>query len=68
MNTLDVLATCGASMSDVDDSGNNAVHKALHVCTSNSVVAVVDKLLGRGCSAITKNREHDTPLHVECKR
>jgi ankyrin repeat protein len=68
LNSLETLAACGANMNACDDTGNNAIHKAIHVCTSNSVVAVVEQLLVKGCSATIKNRELDTPLHVECKR
>lgn len=68
VNALEALASCGANMSAVDNTGNSPVHKALQVCTSNSVVGVVDKLLKKGCSAVSKNMEQDTPLHMECKR
>lgn len=66
--TLEMLAQLGTNMNAVDKVGNTALHKAVTVCTSRSVGAVVSCLLSRGTKPSIRNREGDTALHLECRR
>lgn len=68
VSTIETLAILGAEVSATDHAGNTPLHKALLVCTSKCVSAVVKALLKRGASANSKNNEGDAPLHIECKR
>lgn len=68
VNTIEALASLGADLEETDHAGNSIVHKAIQVCTSKSVIAVVEKLIDKGCNVNSKNMEGDTPLHSECKR
>lgn len=68
INSLETLAQLGADLSAVDSAGNTAVHKAIQVCTSKCVTAVIDVLLKKGCVSYARNKDGDTPLHLECKR
>jgi ankyrin repeat protein len=65
---LDVLAQLGTNMNAIDNVGNTALHKAVTVCTSSSVKAVVSCLVSKGAKPSIRNREGDTPLHLECRR
>jgi ankyrin repeat protein len=66
--TMEVLVQLGADINAVDHAGNNVLHKAIPVCTSKSINAVVRCLLNRGANPSMVNKEGDTPLHAECKR
>lgn len=66
--TIETLTQLGADVNATDNAGNSVLHKALSVCTSKSVVAVVKCLLSRGARVNVVNKENDTPLHSECKR
>eukprot|EP00602_Paraphysomonas_sp_CaronLab_P011333 CAMPEP_0185040624 /NCGR_PEP_ID=MMETSP1103-20130426/38887_1 /TAXON_ID=36769 /ORGANISM="Paraphysomonas bandaiensis, Strain Caron Lab Isolate" /LENGTH=1326 /DNA_ID=CAMNT_0027580001 /DNA_START=6 /DNA_END=3986 /DNA_ORIENTATION=+ len=68
IQTTEALLQLGAEVNAQDHAGNSAVHKAIQVCTSTSVVSVVDCLLKRGVSSTIKNALGQTPLHVECSR
>jgi hypothetical protein len=66
--TIEVLVQLGAEVNAVDHAGNSALHKAILLCTSKSVVSVVHSLISKGANTSVINKEGDTPLHVECKR
>jgi hypothetical protein len=66
--TMEVLIQLGTDVNAVDHAGNNALHKAIPVCTSKSVVSVVKCLLQKGANPSMFNKEGDSPLHTECKR
>jgi hypothetical protein len=68
ISTLETLLQLGAAVNAQDHTGNTPLHKALLVCTSTSVVPVVECLLKRGASPTLKNAAGDTPLLVECRR
>ncbi len=66
--TLETLAQLGADVNATDHAGNTVLHKAIQVCTSKSIAAVVQTLLTRGCNASARNKDGDSALHAECKR
>ncbi len=66
--TIETLAQLGADVNAADHAGNSVLHKAIQVCTSKSVAAVVQTLLIRGSNASMRNKDGDSPLHSECKR
>ena len=66
--TIDSLALLGSDVNATDHAGNSVLHKAIQVCTSKSVAAVVNTLLRRGANPSLKNKDGDYPLHSECKR
>eukprot|EP01038_Epipyxis_sp_PR26KG_P006383 gene6383-8793_t len=66
--TIEVLVQLGTDINMTDHAGNNVLHKAIQVCTSKSVSAVVTTLLNKGANPKRKNKDGDTPLHSECKR
>jgi hypothetical protein len=66
--SIETLIQVGADISICDNAGNSVIHKALTVCTSKSVAPVIQVLLSRGASAVTRNNEGNTPLHIECQR
>ena len=68
VHTLDTLAQLGADMDEVDQNGNTALHKAIQVCSSKNVAAVVKRLIASGCDVNRRNREGNLPLHDECSR
>lgn len=68
VGTIEALCQLGADVNSTDHAGNSVLHKALQVCTSKSVATVVRTLLNRGANPQIKNKDGDTPLHVECKR
>ena len=51
-----------------NSAGNTVLHKAIQVCTSKNVAAIVSTLLSKGANAKAKNKDGDTPLHSECLR
>ena len=59
--SIETLITLGANPNEADKVGNTALHKAIAVCTSKSVVPVVECLLrqGAGASCKYRNREGD---------
>jgi hypothetical protein len=65
--TIETLSQLSADINYHDSTGNNVLHKAIQVCTSNSIVTVVKTLIARGCKSNYKNKENETPLHYECK-
>lgn len=68
VSTIETLAQLGADVNATDHAGNSVLHKAIQVCTSKSVAAVVQTLLMRGANASLRNKDGDSPLHAECKR
>jgi ankyrin repeat protein len=66
--TIEALVQLGVDVAAVDHAGNSALHKAIQVCTSKSVAAVVHTLIAKGCDPTVKNIVGDTPLHAECQR
>ena len=66
--TIETLAQLGADVNAADHAGNSVLHKAIQVCTSKNVSAVVQTLLIRGANASLRNKDGDSPLHSECKR
>ena len=68
VNMLDALCSLGADVNAVDSTGNSCLHKAIQVCTSKSIVAVVSALLIRGTDVHIRNAESYTALHAECSR
>jgi hypothetical protein len=66
--TIECLAQLGCNVKATDHSGNTCVHKAIQVCTSTSIAAVLKALLSKGASASAKNRHGDAPIHMECRR
>lgn len=68
VSTLDTLLTLGADIQELDHSGNSAIHKAIQVCTSKSIVNVVKLLVDRGVNVNARNMEGNTAMHCECKR
>ena len=51
-----------------DRAGNTALHKAIQVCTSKSVVNCISALLVKGADPNIVNQDGDRPLHLECRR
>jgi len=68
VSTLDTLLQLGADIQELDHSGNSAIHKAIQVCTSKSIVNVVKLLSDRGVNVNVRNKEGNTAMHCECKR
>ena len=68
VSTIETLIQLGCNVKAVDHAGNTAVHKALQVCTSTSVCAVLKVLLAKGTSAVSRNKYGDAPIHTECRR
>lgn len=68
VNCLDTLLSLGADISELDHSGNTVIHKAIQVCTSKSIVAVIQLLIKKGCNVNVRNREGSMAIHCECKR
>ena len=68
VSTIETLTQLGADVNATDHAGNSVLHKAIQVCTSKSVSAVVQTLLMRGANASLRNKDGDAPLHAECKR
>eukprot|EP01034_Spumella_vulgaris_P021576 gene21576-27614_t len=68
VNTIETLSQLGADVNAADHAGNTVLHKAIQVCTSKSIAAVVQTLLTRGSNPSTRNKDGDSPLHSECKR
>jgi len=68
VSTIETLSQLGADVNETDHTGNTVLHKAIQVCTSKSVAAVVSTLLSRGAHSMSKNKDGDTPIHAECKR
>jgi ankyrin repeat protein len=66
--TIDTLSLLGSDVNATDHAGNSVLHKAIQVCTSKSVAAVVHTLLKRGANPGLRNKDGDYPLHSECKR
>jgi ankyrin repeat protein len=66
--TIEALTQLGADVNATDQAGNTVLHKAIQVCTSKSVGNVVVSLIARGANAGAKNRNGDSPLHLECDR
>ncbi len=66
--TIETLAALGADFTAVDHTGNSVLHKAIHVCSSKSVLAVVTSLLDCGANPNVVNAEGDSVLHCECRR
>jgi hypothetical protein len=66
--TIECLTQLGCNVKATDHSGNTCVHKAIQVCTSTSIAAVLKALLSKGASASAKNRHGDAPIHMECRR
>jgi hypothetical protein len=68
VSTVDALIQLGCNVKSVDHAGNTAVHKALQVCTSANVCAVLKALLSKGASAVARTNFGDAPIHTECRR
>lgn len=68
INTIDTLVQLGAAIDAQDQAGNTVLHKAIQVCTSTSVVAVVECILRKGASPSIRNYIGQCPIHVECSR
>jgi hypothetical protein len=66
VNTLETLLRLGADVNACDQAGNSVLHKAISVCTSQSIVPVVAVLLAHGAKVTTVCKEGFTPLHLEC--
>ena len=68
INTIEALVQLGAVVDAQDQSGNTVLHKAIQVCTSTSVAAVVECILKKGASPAIRNHIGQCPIHVECSR
>jgi hypothetical protein len=68
VRTLEVLLDLGADIRAVDQAGNSVLHKAVTVCTSQSVASVVRTLLTRGADASAVCKNGYTAMHLECWR
>jgi len=68
ISTVESLTSLGAEINATDHAGNTVLHKAIQVCTSKNVTAIVTTLLAKGANASVKNKDGDTPLHAECSR
>jgi chromosome segregation ATPase len=66
VNTLETLLGLGADVNACDQAGNSVLHKAISVCTSQSIVPVVAVLLAHGAKVTIVCKEGFTPLHLEC--
>lgn len=66
--TIEALCQLGADVNAADHAGNTVLHKAIHMCTSKSVAAVVQTLLIRGANPSARNKDGETALLAECKR
>lgn len=66
--TIEALTQLGADVNSTDQAGNTVLHKAIQVCTSKSIGHVVQTLISRGANASAKNRNGDSPMHLECDR
>lgn len=68
IHTIETLVQLGASIDAQDHAGNTVLHKAIQVCTSTSVVAVVECVLKKGASPSLRNNMGQCPIHIECNR
>ena len=68
ISVLSVLIQLGADINAADPSGSTVLHRALSICTSKSVISVLELLLVQGADPDLPNKEGETPLFFECKR
>jgi hypothetical protein len=68
INTIETLVQLGAAIDARDHAGNTVLHKAIQVCTSTSVVAVVECIIKKGASPSIRNHVGQCPIHIECSR
>lgn len=68
INTIETLVQLGADINAQDHAGNTVLHKAIQVCTSTSVVAVVECIIRRGAAPSIRNHIGQCPIHIECSR
>ena len=66
--SLESLIQLGADVHLLDDDQNTVLQKALCVCTSKSVMTVVNTLIASGVSVSNRNRRGLQAIHMECQR